>query len=235
MFRSLGKATLILGLMALSSFSGCQCQKKAKDNPGSPILAENAPTVSLPAQSLQAIRLTPEQVSRQIKDALEFDYGWVDGDGRFRDLILELNAVPLGGVDFITASRRDSSTKVQTLLIVRRIAMDVAGAVVWREAKPDAGPPLLFQHCDLRNDRPILPLEASKVGAERAALEAMEARWMAQLDDFYWRLYSRPPSEDERAAIRRTAVNIMQAERWPPTVWVAILYALLSSQEFWTI
>lgn len=61
----LEKAALVLGLLSFGSFSGCQCQKKAKDHQASAVVTDDTPTVSILYQSQQAIRLTPEQVSRQ--------------------------------------------------------------------------------------------------------------------------------------------------------------------------
>lgn len=205
----------LLILFFISSFSSCKCQKAEEaddENQGSADLALT-PAV---------MRLTPEQISKQIKQALEFDIGWTDGEGRFHDLLVEGYGVPLGGIDFVSAHKRDPVPKVQTLLLVRRIAYDVASAVVWRESKPDATGPILFQHCHLTEDYP---------GDDD---EEKDARWMTQLEDFYWRLYGRPPTETEKTLVRSTAIEIMQREGWPPTVWTLILYALISSQEFWT-
>ncbi len=213
------------------SFCSCKCRKDSKE---AETAAEYAGAEYIaPAQAV--IRLTPEQISRQLKQALQFELGWTDDDGRFHDLIIEQYGVPLGGIDFISANKRDPIPKVQTLLLIRRIAYDVAAAVVWREAKPDTNGPLLFQHCDLTTDHPILPEEREDQNADIEMLQAQEDRWLAQLEDFYWRLYGRPPRAAELDLLRSTAIDIMQREQWPPTVWVLVLYALLSSQEFWTV
>jgi hypothetical protein len=210
-----GMKRILLTLCFLSSFTGCRCQKEEKADEA---FQSDAPSSLAPA----VMRLTPEQISRQIKQALDLDIGWTDQDGRFHDLLVEAYGVPLGGIDFVSAHKRDPIPKVQTLLLARRIAYDVAAAVVWRESKPDAGGPILFQHCHLTEDYP---------GDD----EEMDARWMAQLEDFYWRLYGRPPTSEEKTLVRATAMELMQRENWPPTVWILTLYALLSSQEFWTI
>jgi|GEM_PF-3115908 len=207
----------------------CKCQKETSTEAG-PV---DNPSLLVPTQAV--VRLTPEQISKQIKQALEIEIGWTDEDGRFHDLIIEQYGVPLGGIDFISASKRDPVPKVQTLLLVRRIAYDVASSVVWREARPDATGSILFQNCKLTEDHPILPKQRAEAGANQDELQAMEDRWLAQLDDFYWRLYGRPPTETEKYLVRDAAIEIMQRERWPPTVWVLVLYALMSSQEFWTI
>jgi hypothetical protein len=199
----------------LSSFTSCKCQQEEKTDEA---YQSDASSTLTPA----VMRLTPEQISKQIKQALDFDIGWTDQDGRFHDLLVEAYGVPLGGIDFVSAHKRDPIPKVQTLLLVRRIAYDVASAVVWRESKPDATEAILFQHCTLTEDYP---------GDD----EDKDARWMAQLEDFYWRLYGRPPTNEEKSLVRSTAMDIMQRENWPPTVWTLTLYALLSSQEFWTI
>ena len=87
----------------------------------------------------------------------------------------------------------------------------------------------------MTEDHPILPEQRAQAGANQDELQAMEDRWLAQLEDFYWRLYGRPPTETEKYLVRDAAIEIMQREKWPPTVWVLVLYALMSSQEFWTI
>jgi hypothetical protein len=226
--KALLKHTLLsLLMLAGVSLTSCQCQKeKQEDQP------EESTSIS---PSTEILRLTPEQVSNQIQSALEFEYGWRDQNDEFYDVITNQFAVPLGGIDFITAAKRDDATKVQTLLIVRRIAWDVASGVVWREANPDTNEVILFTACDLTVDRPILPHEESLPESDREALLTMEERWRAQLELFYWRLFSRPPSEEELSLIRATAIDIMLKEGWPPTMWTMILYSLLSTQEFWTI
>ncbi|HYX36115.1 MAG TPA: hypothetical protein VE954_23690 [Oligoflexus sp.] len=208
---------LLFIMFFLSSFSSCKCQK-ADQSEADDGASANESVALTPA----VMRLTPEQISKQIKQALDFDIGWTDPDGRFHDLLIEAYGVPLGGIDFVSTHKRDPIPKVQTLLLVRRIAYDVASAVVWREAKPDATGPILFQHCSVTEDYP--GEDADK-----------DNRWMTQLEDFYWRFYSRPPTEAEKTLVRATAIDIMQREKWPPTVWTLTLYALLSSQEFWTI
>lgn len=210
-----GMKRFLVILCFLSSFTSCKCQKEEKTDEA---YQSDASSTLTPA----VMRLTPEQISKQIKQALDFDIGWTDQDGRFHDLLVEAYGVPLGGIDFVSAHKRDPIPKVQTLLLVRRIAYDVASAVVWRESKPDATEAILFQHCTLTEDYP---------GDD----EDKDARWMAQLEDFYWRLYGRPPTSEEKSLVRSTAIDIMQREKWPPTVWTLTLYALLSSQEFWTI
>jgi hypothetical protein len=209
-----GMKQFLLALCFISSFTSCKCQKEKE--------SDAASTSDVSSLTPAVLRLTPEQISKQIKLALELDIGWTDQDGRFHDLLVEAYGVPLGGIDFVSAHKRDPIPKVQTLLLVRRIAYDVAAAVVWRETKPDAAGTILFQHCNVTEDYP---------GED----EDKNARWMAQLEDFYWRLYGRPPTEDEKSLVRSTAIDIMQREKWPPTVWTLTLYALLSSQEFWTI
>ena len=58
--------------------------------------------------------------------------------------------------------------------------------------------------------------------------------------DLFWRLYSRPPSETEINAVNDTWLDVYSQaaggtyERAMRS-WMAILYAMFSSQEFWHI
>lgn len=209
----------IILIGVLCSLPGCQRPQGQEKIAASAASSAAGPSLDLaPAVN----RLTPEQISRQIKQSLAIDMGWTDDDGRFHDSLVEGYGVPLGGIDFVSAHKRDPTPKVQTLLLVHRIAYDVADAVVWRESRPDNEGTVVFQHCHLNKDFP-------------GSNASMDARWMAQLEDFYWRLLARPPTAAEKALVRATAIDIMQREKSPPTVWRLVLYALLSSQEFWTI
>lgn len=185
------------------------------------------------ALTTAANRLTPEQISQQIRYALDFQYGWTDAQGRFHDTIVEQLTGPLGGIDFTTTQKRDSNTKVQTLLIIRRIAYDIAATVVRREANPDNKPksPILFKHCDLATDRPMM---SGDVG-NAAFAEEREQRWRAQLEFFYWRFFARAPEAEEVNAMKNMVISVLQTEQWPPSGWVTVLYVLLSSAEFWNL
>ena len=173
--------------------------------------------------------VTPEQLSQNIWTSLEFRYGYTDPQGNFVDMITNQLAVLLGGVDFENRDIRDDLPKINTLLIARRLSWDVASAVVWREAQ-DGAEVLLFKHCSIREDRPYI---ASMDANRQSEAEASEVRWKEQLTEFYWRLFSRPPSEEEVSAIRETFVQIVMDSYWPPTGWTVVLYSLLSTTEYW--
>ena len=222
--------------------SGCSCSKDERSSPATAEILPGAGGGSVPepliAQTASALRLTPEQIANQIEDTLEFRLGWTDETtGVFQNLITRLFAVPLGGVDFISASKRDASTKVQTLLIARGLSWHVAAGVVFRDAnvEDDTPDPIVFKLCDVGRDRPVLAAERVRGGSELASLEESEARWTAQLEDLYWRLYARAPTPSEVADVKAVFLETLETEKWPGKAWVVVLYALLSSAEYWNL
>lgn len=186
-------------------------------------------------------RMTPEQVSNNF--AINGNYG--AGPGEFRsvnaatgqtfDYLLFLYGVPLGGIDFVNASVRDPSTKAQTLLIARNIAWSLGQAVVWKEFNLDAEDRVVFTATDLRRDRPYYSEwdDWRSSDADRSEIARLEETWLSQVEELWWRFYSRPPTEVESEAVRTMFVAAMAEEGYPAAGWVALLYAIFSTQEFW--
>ena len=182
-------------------------------------------------------RLTPEQVSKTFRAALGTDLGVqaepnVLGptDGFFAAVTRDF-AIPLGGVDFLGRVRdRDAFTKVQTLLTSRGVAWPLAIQIVeCSQAAPVVPcpqdvflqpPGTLFTKCDIVEDFP------SKDAAARA-------RWQAQVQDFYIRLFSRSATPEELALVEETFERVYQREQSTSPAWLVTLYALLSSLETW--
>ena len=183
-------------------------------------------------------RLTPEQLSKSFRAALGTDLG-AQGepnvlgptDGFFARVATEF-AIPLGGVDFLGRVRdRDSFTKVQTLLTSRGVAWPLAIQIVECSQPvpviacpqdvflPPAGT-TLFTQCNIAEDFPSKDAEA-------------RARWQAQMQDFYIRLFSRQATPEELALVEETFERVYQREQSTSPAWLVTLYALLSSLETW--
>ena len=223
-------AVLLSSTACGRSDSGAQMQTSV-ETPA----ASDAPRETTRAVTRMA-RLTPEQVSRVLKQRLNYETGWVDGDGVFHDAIKEVFAVPLGGVDFATTFERDPSPKVQTILVARALAWNVAAEVIYWEIDPKGARKTartrVLTTADLATD---FPAEAAALfpGAPDAA--SRDARWRAQLDDLYWRLFARPPRTAEVSACAMAFAAALKHQPWPPAGWNAVLYALLSTAEFWNL
>jgi hypothetical protein len=177
------------------------------------------------AQGFALTRMPPEQLSNNIMSALDYGPELRDDDnetGQTLDYLVLGYGVPLGGIDFLSAQRRDPTTKAQTLLIARLVAWEIAQAAVWKEHELDPGDRVVFTRCDLKTDAPGGDAES-------------EQRWAMQLEELYYRFYARAPTDAERAAVRKAFLVSMQHEGYPPSAWVIVLYALLASEEFWHV
>ncbi len=201
-----------------------------------PISGEMTETVVGEGYALS--RVEPEQLSNNlINGSLGTAFaGYRVADeysGQTIDYFNVVFGVPLGGVDFQTATTRDPTTKAQTLLVGRVVAQQFAAATFWNEyANP--GSRVVFAKCDLNTDRPFGAAGDDELSpSQQAQITAGEVAWHAQLDDLYWRLYSRPPTDSERAAVRATFLAVFNAEGYPQAGWIAVFYALLSTEEFW--
>ncbi len=192
-------------------------------------------------QGFALTRVTPEQLSNNLiatvnfgGDANEFRYD-DQYAGQTIDYLQILFGVPLGGVDFETATKRDLSTKAQTLLVSRVVASEIAAAATWKEWNKAANARVLFTQCDMGVDRPFMDADASQSQTDQDAVHAGEARWNKQVDEFFWRFYSRPPSDAERGAVKTAFLEALKNEGYPQAGWITVLYALLSTEEFWHI
>jgi hypothetical protein len=188
------------------------------------------------ASQPMAQRLTPEQVSNRISAAFSYQLTHVDEEGYVYNDIIDEYGVSLGGVDFITAARRDPAVKVSTLLVAHAVAWTVAQEVVWADEEREASERQLFLLCDMEEDHPLLGDEEELDEEELAWREGADQRWRAQLDDIYWRALSRPPTSEEVQIMRGLFVSsLLGDDDWPPRAWTTLLYALMSTVEFWTV
>lgn len=183
----------------------------------------------------RGLLLAPEQFSDMVEKSLEIRLGWTDHHGRFFDLVKQQLAVPLGGVDFLTSSTRNRLPKVQTHLIARRLAWEIAQVIVWREVDPNhPEPKQIFEHCDIVEDRPFRTSDANHSSDVQEQIRAGELRWETQLIEFYWRLLSRPPSQQEITMMKEAFLQVTgEYDGWNPPGWAVILYTILASSEFW--
>jgi hypothetical protein len=166
---------------------------------------------------------------------LGFETGWNDEQG-FRDAIVRIFGVPLGGVDFETTLARDPLPKVHTILVTRTLAWNVAAAFTWWETSPaEAGKETrtrIMTRVDIAKD---FPREAAASFRGVRDVESRDARWRAQLEDLYWRLFARPPRPEEIDACARAFARAMASQPWPPLGWQIVLFGLLSTAEFWNV
>ena len=183
-------------------------------------------------QSLPLMRLAPEQMSAQINRSLGFIPGYTDDTGTFHSALTDSYVVGLGGVDFDGAFRRDPVAKVTTLLIARHLAWTTASQAVNDDVAGKHNP-TLFSKCNVRKDRPYQPSDDAKSGNERIAIQAGEKSWQAQVEDFYWRLFSRPPTAEEMVKVKEAFLRIYGAQQSTIHAWIGVLYGLLASAEYW--
>lgn len=126
----------------------------------------------------------------------------------------------MGGVDFVSVARRDAATKAQTLLVARVIAWTFAKGAVTKDLAKSEGSRAVFTKCQLETDRPGLSKDSAKA-------------WENQVVELYWRIYGRAPSPVELATVSQAFTEIYKIEGATTSAWTAVLYSLLSSEEFW--
>lgn len=184
-------------------------------------------------------RLAPEQFSAMIRGAFQLDQTVsIDAFGLKWDKVTERYGVQLGGVDFESTFYRDGTPTAQMVLAARAVALDTAYQLVYRDKAliEKNLPPVAFTLSDLNADRPFAPEDEKLKPAKRDAVRAGEARWRAQLDDFFWKLLSRAPSEADVAAARETYLQAWRQEKGSERRgWVIVLYGLLNSAELWAL
>lgn len=168
------------------------------------------------------VRLTPEQISKHLEEVFGYTQRYTGPHGLPEDHLTTAHGVALGGIDYILASKRDPFPRTQTVLISRMLAWGVAVEVVLNHSDPMRTPKLrVFDLVDIKRDRP------DNEGAQR---------WEAQLDDLYWRMFSRAPTADEARACRNAFLILTDRDGNDPVLaWIAVLYALVSTMEFWVL
>jgi len=170
----------------------------------------------------EAVRLTPEQISQHLERTFGHTRRYQSGAGYTIDALVSNLGVALGGIDYMLASNRDPFPRTQTVLISRMLAWEVAVEVVLNHADSMRSPKLrIFDKVDLDRDRP------DGAGAER---------WEAQLEDLYWRMFSRAPTAHEALACRNAFIILMEKHGNNTVVaWIGVVYALISTVEFWVL
>jgi hypothetical protein len=241
--RSRTLALVAAACLALGGCDGCGDAPPSAELPsGSDTEAEaEAPCEPGPTgECLQpaVTRLTPEQVSNRIMDAFGHRLSYKDDEGYVYDEIINGYGVPLGGLDFVTADRRDPTIKVSTLLVAHAVAWMTASEIIWLDYEhwEDNGEWLLFTECDPEWDSPS-PLtfeEPEDVDDEESATRA--TRWAAQLDNLYWRAFSRAPTAEEVVLYKELFTTIANTEEDDSFIWgwMGVIYTMLSTVEFWT-
>lgn len=204
---------------------------------GQPIVLPKATVEALTLAPGHALaRITPEQLAQDLRATVnfgqEFEFDVPEIGQRLDYLILGFG-VPLGGIDFRTAARRDRQTKAQTLLVARVIAWQLAGAALWKEHDTEVSGRKVFTKCTLETDRPYQESDAASPLGWQVAIREGETRWAAQVDEFFFRFYARPPTPAELEAVKTSFLAGFNNEGYAPAGWLPVLYAMLASQEFW--
>lgn len=189
------------------------------------------------APGFNLTRLTPEQLSNDLGDAVNFGPDelrvTVPELGQTIDYLVTQFGVPLGGIDFVTTSRRDPETKAQTLLVARVVAWQFAGAALWKDHNLAESERRVFTKCKMETDRPFQPADEALPPVWQAVIREGETRWRAQVDELFFRLYARPPVAAEVEAVKTAFLATFNNEGYAPSGWLTVLYAMLASQEFW--
>lgn len=193
-------------------------------------------TEILPGNSFALHRITPESMSANKEIALNYRTFYTDeNSGQDHDYIVGALGVGLGGVDYRTVLKRDPRTKAQTLLIARLFAWSVARDSVGTEWGRSESQRLVFTKCNLESDRPQLPGDSQLSAPLVLAARQSEDRWTEQVRELFWRLYSRPPTNDEITAVRAAFVAAYNEQNVAPYAWMVVIYAMLAAEEYWHI
>jgi hypothetical protein len=241
--RSWPLALIASACLALTGCDGC-----GADTPptATPSRSNDTAEVTVPCEPgangacLQpsVTRLTPEQVSNRIMDAFGHRLSYKDDEGYVYDEIINGYGVPLGGLDFVTADRRDPTIKVSTLLVAHAVAWMTASEIVWLdyEHREESGVWLLFTECDPEWDTPAPPEFEDPEDTDEEEIATRATRWAAQLDNLYWRAFSRAPTAEEVMLYQELFMTIANSEEDDPFIWgwMGVIYTMLSTVEFWT-
>ncbi len=216
---------LAVTVLALS-FESCQCSKRILSQPQGATFADDGARIN---KELSLI--TPEQFSANIGAALGFDEPY------YVNAIVNDKSVALGGIDWRTSFRRNRIPTGQSQLTIRRLAWDIAKRVVERDAHAIAShtQPRAFTIANVAVDRPFLDQDIRLPPELQYAVRDGDERYRAQLDDLYWRLLSRPPTDQEVSIMTDLFITTVANEGSALTGWQAVLYVLLASMEYWNI
>lgn len=216
-------------MILMASGGGCKCSQTSS-TPDYEEALQNVTKVISQAPSVDRVamsRMTPEQMSATISDALGVDNLWSDSE---YDPIVDFFGVALGGVDFQSTFERDRTTNIQTLLTSRGLAMMVAYTVIRAESARSDADKLIFSIANMDADTP-------SDGGDR---------WANQVKDLYWRLLSREPTDEEISVLSEafiavgtgsnvTNISNDSVSEWTGWGWVTVLYGIISTEEFWNL
>jgi hypothetical protein len=221
--RRLGRvAAALLALQA----TGCSCDRRGALSTPQAGYEDDGARINKPLGLI-----TPEQFAGNVASALGYD------DPEALDAILRDKAVALGGVDFRAAQRRSRTPTGQAQLTIRRLAWDIARAVVDRDVlrRTQNEPARTFLLANITVDRPELDDDRHLPPEAQIAVKDSNRRYHAQIEDLYWRLLSRAPKDEERAIMNDLFLAVLKQESSTIAAWKAVLYALLASMEYWNI
>ena len=172
-----------------------------------------------PLSGHHIVRLQAEQVSSILRNRLGLTK-YVSFDSEFnreRDSLIDQFGVALGGVDFLTTESRDFLTRGHTILVAKVIAWRAARDIVEYDLN-NPGSTALFNTCDV------------------SSTESSQSCFKDQIEDIFWRIFSRPPSSEEHAKLKSFFSAVKTQESGSSSkAWMAVLYALMATMEFWHI
>jgi hypothetical protein len=175
--------------------------------------------------------ITPEQFADNLAVALSYH-----DKSTLREILAD-KMVALGGVDFRFAKERNHTPTGQSALTIRRLAWDIAHKIVERDAAAQAKKetPQALTIAQVAVDRPLVPDDLRLPLELQIPLQEGDERFRAQLDDLYWRLLSRPPTDAEREAMSQLFLTTGSLEGDARAGWTSVLFVLLASMEYWNI
>lgn len=175
--------------------------------------------------------MTPEQFVENIKSSLNFD------DEYLLESIMSDHLLALGGVDFRTVKQRSHIPSGQSQLTIHRLAWEIAQKVVETDVilEGKKEPPRAFTEVTIAVDRPYLPDDIRLPPEIQFSIKQGDRRYHAQLNELYWRLLSRPPSDAEVENMTKLFIQTLASENSAVASWKAVLFVLLASMEYWNI
>jgi hypothetical protein len=190
-------------------------------------------------------RFEPQQVSNTFLLSSGYREGYNNTEGIFQDQILTKRGGPLGGIDTNSMRDKQRDDKIQVLLTTRDMAAKAAWSLtgIWKDEDNQG---LFKGGCrPVEACRPFIEeVDGSKAEDKKLLVRTWEKNWHAQLENVYYRLYSRPPTESEIALAKSVFIKIFLNEKktdvadlWEGHLsrrsWSGIIFGLMSSTEFW--
>ena len=173
-----------------------------------------------------AIKLTPEQIKQQLTDSTGYQ---PSEEGKW---LFNIFNTQLGGIDYKAHTKRSEALTTDMMQTLNLIAFSFAKHVVVSEYSKSKSNRSLLNIVDLENS---LPTSAESL-----------AKWTEQVNEIYWRLFSRPPQDYEISQIKLFFMDSYDFDYSEYDLkrshidkinksWILTLTVLFSSMEFWNV